>query len=230
MRDLVRFILLTPLRRDEAAGPVWGEVDLDRGWIRIGADRMKNGEAHELPLSDEALSILKKRKPAKAEPHDLAFPSGEGTIYSGWTRLLTRIRKAIGQKSAARDARFSLHDIRRAFVTHQAEMFDESLLDLIIAHKPASRKGSGAAYQKAKRLNERPPVMASWARMVLAKERSTADSCSSTRLQPFDVMRGPAGRAIEVPSSVPLDPPPQPSPRIRRPKPTSLCASLSPGR
>ena len=33
--DLVRFHLLVPLRRDEAAGLVWGEVDLGRGWIKI---------------------------------------------------------------------------------------------------------------------------------------------------------------------------------------------------
>ena len=45
VRDLIRFLLLTPLRRDEAAGLVWSEVDLSRGWIKIGADRMKNAGA-----------------------------------------------------------------------------------------------------------------------------------------------------------------------------------------
>jgi hypothetical protein len=38
-RDLVRFLLLVPLRRDEAAGLLWSEVDLDQARIRIGADR-----------------------------------------------------------------------------------------------------------------------------------------------------------------------------------------------
>ena len=40
----------------------------------------------------------------------------------------------------------------------------------MLAHRPASRSGSGAAYQKAKRLNERPAVMAVWAAMVTGEE------------------------------------------------------------
>jgi integrase len=58
VRDLARLLLLTPLRLNEAAGLRWSEVDLNRGWIRIGGARMKNGEAHELPLAKPALEIL----------------------------------------------------------------------------------------------------------------------------------------------------------------------------
>ena len=111
-RDLVRFLLLTPLQAQRRRGLVWSEVDLDRGWIRIAAPRMKNGEAHELPLSKQALAILAARKPASAKPDALVFPSGEGKPYDGWTRLLARIRKALGQGDAERDNRFSVHDIR----------------------------------------------------------------------------------------------------------------------
>jgi integrase len=170
VRDLIRFMLLVPLRRDEAAGLVWGEVELDRGWISISANRMKNGEGHQLPLSEPALAIIKERKHAKAKPDALVFPTREGTVYSGWTRLLARIREAIGQAETKRDARYTLHDNRRSFTTLLAERFDENLLDLMIAHRPASRKGSGAAYQKAKRLNERPAVMTVWAGMVTGEE------------------------------------------------------------
>jgi integrase len=169
MRDLVRFMLLVPLRRDEAAGLVWREVYLDQGWIKVDADRMKNDKPHELPLSPRALEILTRR--ATVTPAGgLAFPAGSNQPFSAWARLLSRIRSALGQSEADRAHRFSLHDIRRSFVTHLAERFDESLLDLIIAHKPASRQGSGAAYQKAKRLNERPAVMEAWARLVLGEE------------------------------------------------------------
>jgi integrase len=167
---LVRINLLVPLRRDEAAGLVWGEVDLERGWIKIAATRMKNGETHELPLAKQALAILADRRPANAKPDALVFPSGEGKPYDGWNRLLTRIRRALEQDDAGRDHRFSIHDIRRSFATHLAERFDENLIDLMLAHRPASRSGSGAAYQKAKRLNERPAVMAVWAGMATGDE------------------------------------------------------------
>jgi integrase len=173
-RDLTRFLLLTPLRRDEAAGLRWSEVDLCHGWIRISATRMKNGEPHELPLAERTLAILADRKPANVKPDALVFPSSEGKPYDGWNRLLTRIRRATEQGDAARDARFSIHDIRRAFASHLAERFDENLLDLMLAHRPASRSGAGAAYQKAKRLNERPAVMAVWGGMVTGEEAEAA--------------------------------------------------------
>jgi integrase len=179
--DLVKFLLLTPLRLSEAAGLVWGEVDVGRGWIRIAASRMKNGELHELPLADPALAIVASRKPANAKPSDLIFPSGEGKPYDGWNRLLTRIRKAIKQGDAARNDRFSIHDTRRAFATRCAERFDENLIDLMLAHRPASRSGAGAAYQKAKRLNERPAVMAVWAAMVMGEEAEPRRMSSRSR-------------------------------------------------
>ena len=83
-RDLIRFNLLVPLRLSEASGLVWGEVDLDRGWIKIAAPRMKNGETHELPLAKQALAILAARRPANAKSDALVFPSGEGKPYDGW--------------------------------------------------------------------------------------------------------------------------------------------------
>lgn len=170
VRDLVRLLLLIPLRRDEAAGLRWSEVDLNRARILIAAERMKNGEAHELPLAEQALAILTARKPANAKGSDLIFPTSESTAYTGWTRLFGRLRKALGQGEAKRESRFSLHDVRRGFASHLAERFDENLLDLMLAHRPASRSGSGAAYQKAKRLNERPAVMTAWAAMVTSEE------------------------------------------------------------
>lgn len=195
VRDLVRFLLLTPLRLNEGAGLLWSEVDVDRSpsldgrpsgtpyaRIVIAAERMKNGEAHELPLSKPAMSILvpPDQKPG-GKRGALVFPSGEGKPFDGWNRLLTRIRKTLGQSDAGRDSRFSVHDIRRAFASHLAEKFDENLLDLMLAHRPASRSGAGAAYQKAKRLNERPAVMTAWAAMVTGE----AAEASSPNVLPF---------------------------------------------
>jgi integrase len=173
VRDLIRFLLIVPLRRNEAAGLSWSEVDLKRGWITIKAARMKNGEAHELPLAAEALSILERRREASGgyAGGALAFGDRAGTAIS-WGWLMARIRNRIGQAGHGRERRFSPHDIRRSFVTHLAERFDENLLDLMIAHKPASRRGSGASYQKAKRLGERVAVMAAWARMLLDREEA----------------------------------------------------------
>jgi integrase len=162
-RDLVRFLLLTPLRRNEASGLKWSEVDLQRGRICIEASRMKKREAHELPLSPAALKILGDRGPGAAD--GLVFPSVMvGKRYAGWDYLTNRIRKRIGQGEAAKAQRFNFHDIRRAFVSHLAEHgFDIDLLDQCLAHK---RSGTLGVYQRASRMAERGRAMEAWAGLV----------------------------------------------------------------
>ena len=63
MRDVVRLLLLTALRRDEVAYLTWGEVDIVNHRLVIPGERMKNGELHEVPLSAPAMALLKARMP-----------------------------------------------------------------------------------------------------------------------------------------------------------------------
>ena len=96
-RDVVRLLLLTACRRDEIVELPWREVDFVNRRLVIPGERMKNGEVHEVPLSPQALAILKARTPGA--PNDLVFPSsvGELTGLRIGARSLTRIRKAIGE-------------------------------------------------------------------------------------------------------------------------------------
>jgi integrase len=162
-RDLARILLLVPLRRDEAAGLSWSEVDLDRKRILIAGDRMKNGEAHELPLAEPALALLGARKPAKPRPADLVFPSTTGKAYDGWNRLTKRIRKALGQESAPKSSAFSFHDVRRSFVSSLAGQFDVDLLDQCLSH---TRKGVMGIYQRSARMPERLAALNAWAALI----------------------------------------------------------------
>jgi integrase len=161
-RDLVRFLLLVPLRREEAARLAWSEVDLPAKRIRIPAKRAKTREVHELPLSAPAIALLEARKPIA--PVELVFPASEGKPYNGFTRLFKRIRARIGKNEAAKAERFVLHDIRRAFVSHLAEDgYDLDLLDQCLGH---SRKGVFGVYQRASRMGERAKVLEAWGRLV----------------------------------------------------------------
>jgi integrase len=167
MRDLVRFLLLVPLRRNEAAGVCWAELDLDKGRVLIGGDRMKNGEAHELPLARQALAILASRRKAKkgGEGSDLVFASGALKPFDGWSRLTKRIRSRIGQAGAPKAQLFSFHDVRRSFVSLLAERrHDLDLLDQCLGH---TRKGVFAIYQRSARMAERSAAMNTWASLLL---------------------------------------------------------------
>jgi integrase len=161
-RDLARFLLLVPLRRDEAVGLAWNDVDLQLRRIRIPAHRAKTREAHELPLSEPAMAILEARKPTANG--ELVFPSADGRRYTGSDYLLTRIRARIGHANTKRAERFNFHDIRRSFVSHLAERgYDVDLLDQCLGH---SRRGVFGIYQRASRMAERGRAMQMWAGLV----------------------------------------------------------------
>jgi integrase len=164
-RDLVRFMLLVPLRRNEAGGLTWREVDFPQGRVRVAAHRMKARTPHELPLSPPARTILEARK--LAATGDLVFPSANGTPYMNWDKLLTRIRARIGEDKNEKEDRFSLHDLRRAFVSHLAEDFDVDALDQVLAHK---RSGVAAIYQRSKRWPERVRALDVWAALITQAE------------------------------------------------------------
>jgi integrase len=175
-RDLVQFLLLVPLRRGEASGLTWREVDLDLGRIRIAGERMKKGAAHELPLSGAALAILRR---CKANGGALVFPTAAGKPFNGWTHLVRRIRKRIGQASVVKSEVFTFHDTRRSFVSTLAErgipkeqqpqgapavFVDVDLLDQCLSH---TRKGVLGVYQRASRMNDRAAALRAWATYLL---------------------------------------------------------------
>ena len=179
VRDLVRFLLLVPLRREEAAGLRWSEVDLDR--IRIGAERMKNRTPHQLVLSEPALNILRSRK---GDGHELVFALPDGRPFGSWAHLIDRIRRRIGQEKAGKSERFSFHDIRRSFVSILAERgipkeqqgavsisVDVDLLDQCLSH---TRRGVLGVYQRAVRMNDKASVLRAWATYLLDEEQPSS--------------------------------------------------------
>ena len=152
-------MLLLPLRRSEAAGLLWSKVLPDR--IRISGSRTKNHEAHELPRPPAALSILEGRK--RVGVGKLVFATSGGAMHANWDRLLTRIRKAIGEDGLDRPDQFRLHDTRRAFVSHLAGQFDEHALDQCLGH---GRSGVGGIYQRSQRWPDRVKACNTWSEMI----------------------------------------------------------------
>jgi integrase len=160
VRDLIRFLLLVPLRREEAQGLLWSEVNLDESRFTISAERTRARRAHSLPLSDSALAILARRP--KAHERVFAPPSGARTI--NWDFWVTHIRVALDEDHLERAQRFNLHDVRRSFVSALAERgFDVDLLDQLLGH---SRKGVFGVYQRSSRWREKESAMAAWAELV----------------------------------------------------------------
>src|ERR1700722_18351316 len=53
---IVRLLILTGQRRAEVGGMLWSEIDPEGAVWRMGAERTKNGLAHDVPLSAPALA------------------------------------------------------------------------------------------------------------------------------------------------------------------------------
>ena len=104
---LFRIRLLTAQRGGEVHGAAWSELDLANGWWTIPAERSKNGLAHRVPLSPQALRILKPwRKTVDDSPW--VFPSSRQTGPH-----IAHAQKAIERIVRASGVQFRGHDLRR---------------------------------------------------------------------------------------------------------------------
>ena len=103
--SVVQLLMLTGQRKMEIAALRWGDVDWDRGLLVIPSERVKNrAGAHEVPLTDAALSILKDAQIAcqalagkgGLTASSLVFPSETGTTpISGWTKLKASLDRTV---------------------------------------------------------------------------------------------------------------------------------------
>jgi integrase len=105
-RDYVLLLLFTGLRRREAAGLRWSEVDFERRIICLPTVRVKTRSALNLPMTDFVADLLIARR--QLGDCDYVFPSRETHMDgNAWTKTL---RKKTGLQ-------FSIHDLRRTYAT-----------------------------------------------------------------------------------------------------------------
>jgi integrase len=103
------FILLTLARREEAAGATWQDVDwASRTWTIVDT---KSGEPHVVPLSNQALELLKRLYGSGADPKALIFSTKTGGALGNWDRET----KALHEVTSTSD--WHRHDLRRTAAT-----------------------------------------------------------------------------------------------------------------
>jgi integrase len=131
VRDWLVFLLLTGLRREEAATLRWENVDLRSKMFTVPVT--KNKEPHTLPLSDFLLAMLQRRHAAMLKEQDArraeyVFPGIAGPLAEP-QKLLAKVVKASG-------VHFSPHTLRRTFAS-VAESLDIPYLALkrLLNHK-----------------------------------------------------------------------------------------------
>lgn len=121
--DLVRFLMLTGARRTEAAALTWDRVHFDDDasncWWHLREEDNKTGNPVWLPLSSQAVALLKERRKLADAAKKLGkgdssfvFPSRSKVGHVSDARApFEALRKALGMEG------LSAHDLRRTHVT-----------------------------------------------------------------------------------------------------------------
>lgn len=108
------FMLLTLARREEVAQARWRHVDPASSlWTILDP---KNGQPHLVPLSDQAMALLRARMPLNPEPDGFVFCTSTGGALGNWDRETKKFQAASGTRDWTR------HDLRRTGATLLGEM------------------------------------------------------------------------------------------------------------
>jgi integrase len=152
---LVRFLLLTAVRRSEAAHMNWGEVNLDDALWIVPAHRTKDGVPHEVPLSGMAMDLL--RSLPRFSGGDFVFSTSGGRRsahdFSGYKNVIAA--RATGL------ANWRFHDLRRTARTNLASLgVSPFIAELILGHQ---QKGVHAVYDVHRYQAEKRDALERWA-------------------------------------------------------------------
>lgn len=106
-RDYLRLVLLTGLRRREAAGLRWEDIDF--AGRTLTAHLTKNGKNHVLPLSDYLVNLLTRRKAESSTAFVFPGPGRSGH--------LEEVKQAVARVQARSGVAVTVHGLRRSFAS-----------------------------------------------------------------------------------------------------------------
>jgi integrase len=158
-RLALRLLLLTFVRTGELRGAEWSEFDTVAAEWRIPAERMKMREPHVVPLSRQALTVLRELHaltgsgcylfPQRAHPDRVM---SENTLLYALYRL-------------GFHSRMTGHGVRAVASTILNEAgFAPDVIERQLAH--VERNKTRAAYNRSSYLGERRKMMQRWADML----------------------------------------------------------------
>jgi len=154
----LRLAPLVFVRPGELRAAEWSEIDLERAEWTIPAARMKMGVAHLVPLSTQAVAILKEAQALTGEGR-FVFPSArtadrpmsDNAILSALRRMGIAKEEMTGHgfRAMARTVLDEVLHFRPDYIEHQ------------LAH--SVRDPNGRAYNRTAHLEERRQMMQAWA-------------------------------------------------------------------
>ena len=159
----LRLILLTFVRTGELRKALWAEFDLVNAEWRIPAERMKMREPHIVPLSKQAVTLLRELQ---------TYTGGRGMLFPNYRRprdcmTPTTLNRALERMgfNGKDSIGFSAHGFRATASTLLNEMgYRSDVIERQLAH--AERDKVRASYNQAEYMVERKAMMQEWSDLV----------------------------------------------------------------
>jgi integrase len=165
---IVRLLILTGARRDEVAQMEWREVDFDRALWTLPASRSKNRREHAIPLSDQALALL--RSLPRIERSGFVFTTNARTPVSGFSKAKPALDRAMAElagEGASPIPAWVLHDLRRTVATNLQRLGTRlEVTESVLNHVSGSRAGIVGVYQKHDYAAEKRAALDTWERRL----------------------------------------------------------------
>lgn len=165
---LVCLLILTGQRLNEVSGMRWEELDIESKTWTLPADRVKNNTAHEVPLSDAAVSIL-KNLPRVKTADGYVFTTTNDMPVSGFSRAKGRIDVALTDLAPNKKPldHWTFHDLRRTMASGMARIgIQLPVIEKILNHSSGSFRGIVGVYQRHSYSDEKRMALDAWANFV----------------------------------------------------------------
>jgi hypothetical protein len=190
--DGVRLLILTLGRRDEIFRLSEPEIDVakDGATIRLPAERVKNAEGRDIPVSAPALSVLvglpeidpaEDENGARRVRYLLSLNGRAPYSNFGWAkanldRHILEARREVDPEAKAMEP-WRLHDIRRTGATGLQQLgFRLEVIEATLGHISGSRAGVAGVYQRHRFAAEVRQALDAWGRHVDALVSGESDN------------------------------------------------------
>ncbi len=152
-RHALEFAILTAARSQEVRLATWEEFDLQIAMWTVPADHMKMRREHKVPLSPEAMAVIRSAAAVRLADTNVVFPGARGGTMSDAT-LLAVLRRM--------NEPTTVHGFRSSFRTWVADEtnFPGEVAEAALAHQNPNEVER--SYQRGSLLEKRRKLMDAW--------------------------------------------------------------------
>ena len=175
----LQFLAMTVARSGEVRGMTWAEVDLDKALWIVPAARMKAGREHRVPLTREAVELLRTLPRMAGSPYVFFAPQGGMLSDMTLSAVMRRMQEAEEKAGRAgyldpRSGRPAVpHGLRSTFRDWAAEQgFDRDMAE----DGPGAQRWPEVerAYRRTDMLERRRAMLEAWGRFLPINRRQTS--------------------------------------------------------